>query len=426
MKVYLGLLMITLPMDWFGPTGALLREAGAKPAIPLMLAASLVLLATRFRAMVRSLPALTWRLLCMYFGIFLCGLFAFALNLIFGWSRFGGAKDPFTQFVAQAALFLLTPLLILGHGEIFRERRWSAYLLSFLPWAVAVHLLVLSLDVARVLHYDRIPLSLFRPGSEAVSMRVSGMFSEPSYFGTMAALYGVPLILLSPARGRRVHVALALLLFIGALYTGGKTVIPVALCGFLGYAWYGRIRLFTLRNLIVGTVLFLISAAVIIGRSALDVQGNLSSAMRFGSTLTSINAALAGYGLVGTGFGQFHFMFLQRFMPSFLLYSQEAIIQMASSAEHRTSTYNLFTRYLIETGLPGLLLFLASLRELYMQARKDQSTANLLGVLFTSASVGFLLTQEPYCYPPLILGAALILGAHHSISPPVTRRAREQ
>jgi hypothetical protein len=32
-----------------------------------------------------------------------CGLLAFALNLIFGWSRFGGAKDPLTQpsFVAN-------------------------------------------------------------------------------------------------------------------------------------------------------------------------------------------------------------------------------------------------------------------------------------------------------------------------------------
>ena len=156
---------------------------------------------------------------------------------------------------------------------------------------------------------------------------------------------------------------------------------------------------------------------IVVAQSALDVRENLSSAMRFGSTLTSINVAIAGYGIMGVGFGQFHFMFLRKFMPAFLLFSEEAVNQMASSAAHRTSTFNLFTRYLVETGLMGLFLFIAWLRDLCSFARDDRQVASLLGILLVSTSLGFLLTQEPYCYPPLMLGAALILGAHNQRPP---------
>jgi hypothetical protein len=399
-------------MDWFGPTGALLREAGAKPAIPLMVLASIVIFGARYGSIVTSLPVSSWRLVCRFFGIFACGVMAFVLNLIFDWSRFGEAKNPVTQFITQAALFLLTPLLIAMHAELFRNRRWSSYIVSLIPWAAGIHLVVVALDVIGAFRFDRLPLSMFRTGSEAASMRVAGMFSEPSYFGTMAALYGIPLLFASPAHSRRRNVALALLLFAAALYTGGKTVVPVAICGFLGFSWYSKTRFFTLRNVIIGLVVASVTIGVVISRSALNVQDNLSSAMRFGSTLTSINAALAGYGILGVGFGQFHFMFLQKYMPNFLLISEEAISQMASTADHRASTYNLFTRYLIETGVTGLLLFLASWRDLYKIARNDRNLASLTGVLLISTSLGFLFTQDPYCYPPLIFGAAMILGAH--------------
>jgi hypothetical protein len=47
-------------MDWFGPTGALLREAGAKPAIPLMVLASIVIFGARYGRIVTSLPVGAW------------------------------------------------------------------------------------------------------------------------------------------------------------------------------------------------------------------------------------------------------------------------------------------------------------------------------------------------------------------------------
>lgn len=413
-KVYLWLLLVSLPMDWFGPTGALLREAGAKPAVPLMMSAALAVAFARRQNLVKALPLASWLHVSRFFWILLCGLVAFVLNLVFRWSQFGGGKNPVTQFLSQAALFVLTPLLIVVHAELFRDRRWPEYMVQILPWVVLLHLLALALELIGVFRYDHLPLSLFRTGSEAVGMRTAGLFSEPSYFATMAALYGVPLLLVPRLRGVGRCRAIALLLFAAALYTGGKTVIPVTLFSVIGFVWYSRTRLFTLRNLGVVLVGVVVAATIIVSQSALDVRDNLSSAMRFGSTLTSVNVALAGYGITGVGFGQFHFLYQKSFMPSFLLFSEEALLQLASSAEHRTSTYNIFTRYLVETGVTGLLLFLLALRHLFVTASRDRQLASLLGVLLLSASIGFLLTQEPYCYPPLILGAALILGVHHS------------
>jgi hypothetical protein len=411
-RLYLWLLLLTLPMDWFGPTGTLLREGGAKPAIPLMLLASIVAFCAWPQRFTRDVPLPSLRILSAFALVFVLGWFSFTLNLLMGWSRFDANKTPLAQFVTQALLFLATPVIVFAHGEIFRDRQWSSYAIELIPWAAAIHLGVVGLEFAGVLHYNRLPLSLFRTGYEANSMRLSGMTSEPSYFGTLAALYALPMLLASP--GERTHWIsrlLALLLLVSALAAGGKTVLPVSLCGLLAYAWYARVRIFSLRNLSIA-LLATTCAGVFVARTAVfDVRDNLSSAMRFGSTLTSINVALAGYGLTGVGFGQFHFLFQQRFMPRFLLFSQEALTQMATTAEHRTSTFNLFTRYWVETGIAGLAIFLGVLVYLFRMARRNPGQRTLVGVLTLGSSLGFLLTQEPYCYPPLIFAASLILAA---------------
>jgi hypothetical protein len=415
-RVYLWLLIVALPMDWFGPTGSLLREGGAKPAIPLMFLASLIAFLAWPQRFSRRIPLASLRVLSAFALIFVCGLLAFSINLIMGWSRFDASKTPSTQFITQAALFLLTPLLIVAHAAFLRDRNWSSYLIGLIPWAAAIHLSVAGLEFASLFHYDRLPLSLFRTGYEANSMRLSGMTSEPSYFGTLAALYGLPLILALPPKRRWLHRTLAALLLIFALTAGGKTVLPVGLCGLLAYAWYARLKIFSPRNVTIALLVAAFAIVFLARTSPFDVRENLSSAMRFGSTLTSLNVALAGYGITGVGFGQFHFMFLERFMPHFLLFSPEAVAQMASTADHRTSTYNLFTRYGVETGITGLALFLAFLAYLFRLARRTPSQPALVGILMLGASLGFLLTQEPYCYPPLILAASLILAAQRDRS----------
>ncbi|QHN04325.1 hypothetical protein FTO74_13850 [Granulicella sp. WH15] len=417
-KFYLFLLVFVIPMDWFQPTGLLFREGGAKPAIPLMILGSIVIIGARWRQFIYALPSSSLRVLYVFGGIFVCGTGAFVLNLVFGWSRFGATKDPVTQFVTQAMLFLVTPFIIVAHADLFAGRRWSAFVMNVIPWAALVHLAAAVFQVIGLLQPDRMPLELFRNGTEEFNSRVAGLLSEPSYFGTMAALYGIPLLLAYPTGRKRRYILLAFLLFAMSLYGGGKTVVPVTICGFLGFMWYSRARILTLRNIIVLLVVATISAIVVVQNAALNVQDNLSTAMRFGSTATSLNAAFAGYGILGVGFGQFHFMFLERFMPTFLLFSQEAVDQMSSAAEHRASTFNIFTRYLIETGVCGLLLFFAFLQSQFRMAREDQRSGSLLGILLISVSLGFLLTQEPYCYPPIMLGASLVLGSHNEVRRP--------
>jgi hypothetical protein len=411
MRLYLLLLIVALPVDWFGPTGLLLREGGAKPAIPLMIAVALITLMFWDQQLWTDLPWPSRHVLWLFGLIFVCGLTGFCVNLAMGWSRFDASKSPLTQFVTQAGLFLLAPVLIVTHTQILRDRHWSSYAIELIPWAAALHLGVAALEFVGIFHYDRLPLSLFRTGYEANSMRLSGMTSEPSYFGTMAALYALPLLFAFPGKLRWLYRMLAALLFLFALTAGGKTVLPVGLCGLLAYAWYARLRIFSLRNVSMTLLVAMLAVLFLAKTSPFDVRENLSSAMRFGSTLTSLNVALAGYGITGVGFGQFHFMFQERFMPSFLLYSPEALAQMASTAYHRTSTYNLFTRYWVETGVIGLGLFLTFLVYLFRLARREPSRRTLVGVLMLGSSLGFLLTQEPYCYPPLIFAASLILAA---------------
>jgi hypothetical protein len=412
MRVYLWLLVLALPIDWFSPTGALLREGGAKPAIPLMFLASVITFFAWPQRFSHRMPLASLRVLIAFALIFLCGLLGFSINLAMGWSRFDASKTPSTQFITQAALFLLTPILIAAHAEILRDRDWSSYAIALIPWAASIHLSVAALQLSGILQYNRLPLSLFRTGYEANDMRLSGLTSEPSYFGTMAALYGLPLILALPHKRRWLHRTLAALLLLFALAAGGKTVLPVGLCGLLAYAWYAKLKIFSPRNVAIALLVAAFAIVFLAKTSPFDVRENLSSAMRFGSTLTSINVALAGYGITGVGFGQFHFMFLERFMPHFLLFSPEAAAQMASTADHRTSTYNLFTRYWVETGVAGLALFLGLLAYLFRLARQQPNQRTLVGVLTLGSSLGFLLTQEPYCYPPLIFAASLILAQH--------------
>ena len=98
----------------------------------------------------------------------------------------------------------------------------------------------------------------------------------------------------------------------------------------------------------------------------------------------------------------------------FLMFSQEALNQMDPSSPGRASTYNLFTRFLVEGGLAALVLFVVILvRGLHRAARNDAEDS-LFARLLTLGSLGFLLTQDTYFYPPLCLGLALCYSFHGS------------
>jgi hypothetical protein len=140
----------------------------------------------------------------------------------------------------------------------------------------------------------------------------------------------------------------------------------------------------------------------------LDVQANLSSAMRIGSTLLAVNAAASGYGLLGIGFGQFHFVYSPKFAPTFLLYVPEAGFFFQHWMNARASTYNLPVRYLVEDGVIGLLLFLVLVWLVVRNGRAFNDLWHQLGAVFAGTSLGFLLTQDNYFFPAFVCGAAIL------------------
>jgi hypothetical protein len=422
LQCYLLLLVITLPMDWFAWTGALMREAGARPAIPLMTLASIYIFFTQRRPLAVRIPKETYRVLLVFAVIALCGLAAFVLNLTFSWSYFGGSKDPIFQAAAQMALYLLACFILAAHASLLSRKSIRDKLMSYIPVAAAIHFGGMLLEEFRVLHPTQFPLSIFRiSNADAIGdnvNRVAGFFSEPAYFGTMAAIYGLPLLLI-PTRGRKnrwFHVILATALFISAFWLGAKTVIPVSACGYVAFLWQTRTPAFTPKRILAISLVGVASLFLITSTAALDVRDNLSTTMRLGTTVTALNVAKAGYGITGLGFGQFHFMYKPEYGPPYLFLSQEAAAQAQTGAEQRASTYNLFVRYLVETGVVGFGCWLYLLARFSRLARAFHNDSMAFGALTMGSALGFLLTQDPYCFPPLILGMAFILASHNDLS----------
>ena len=410
-RLYLFLVLLLLPVDYFLPTAFLFREGGAKPAIPLLVIGSLYLLCSRWKIFFSKLDLPSFRTGQVFFGVSVAGVLALVINLFCGWSYFGGGKDPLEQALSQAALFVLLPVIAITHGDLLSSAEHVAALVQLLPCVVAIHLLCIGLEAAGVLQSNILPLSLFRTPDVSFGKQPSGLMTEPSYVGVMAASYGLALLQMGTKETRVRRVLLGLTALGAAFAIGGKTVVPALVAGVLAFLWQVRAKVFSRKSAAVFVTVLVASAYLVNTSSALDVDVNLSTAMRLGSTVLAWRAANAGYGLTGVGFGQFHFFYRPEFAPVFLTYSGEAAEQFSRSVMNRASTYNLFVRFLIETGVMGLTAFLGLLAYLLRLARKSMSPGAQFGTILFGSSLGFLLTQDPYCYPPLALGMALILGS---------------
>lgn len=416
-KLYILLIFLLLPTDWFSPTGLTLREFGAKPAAPLLVLGGMAILFSRpFSSFQLNRPTRNAGL--MLISVLVFGSLAFLVNLNLSWSSFDRTKNPMTQFVAQLALFAVFIFATITNAQLFRLKSRRDFVLSIIPIAILFHIAFFLLEATGILSNEHGFLSLFR-GEAAYDMgrRPTGLMTEPSYFGTFAALYGFPLLVIPTERHKVKLKLLVLVLFTIAMLIRAKTVVPVIVIEFVALFWYQGKSAIRWRYLIFTVGLAAMSAFLIISNAALDLQENLSSVMRIGSTQLALNVAKSGYGLTGIGFGQFHFFFQKRFAPSYMLLSPEAYDQMSSSADQRASTYNLFARVLVETGVLGLLAFLAMLYQTFRSVRKDPQPSTLFAVLFGAGSLGFLITQDPYLYPPLVVALAIILGRTADSSP---------
>jgi hypothetical protein len=405
LKVLVVLLVFLLPTDWFEFTGTLLREAGAKPAIPLgalIACISLGLFARSCRY--RAEENLVTKMLA---AVIYLGCLAFFINLLLGWSRFTYARSPFAQFASQSSLLILFAFTVRGLMHLMSRAEIRRTVVKSLPWVATLHLMVFLLEAVGFLDDSGGWLLWFRTDGGAIE-RPTGLTSEPSYFGTLAALIGTPLILMKgPLPIVRFLIAIALIG--GAIFINAKTLFVVVFFQLVLLAVYGK-RIISTRWILA--LLFPICALgvwVVLSTQAANVVENLSSAMRLGSNLLALNAALTGYGFTGVGIGQFHFFYTEEFAPAFLMLSHEAAAQMELTTDLRASTFNLFLRLFIETGVAGLAAFVWLLHRALKLAGQSDDAGAKLGLLLTGGSIGFLMTQDTYFYPPLAIGLALAL-----------------
>lgn len=395
------LILLLLPIDWFAPTGNLFRELGAKPAILVLV----VIAVTAFSTSTLTNNKIP-RTICLEFSLILfLSTIGFSINFFINTSHFNYFKNPIVQLFAQSSIFMLFFFAIIFITKYCKNTNRRLRFAQLLPWATGVHLTVYLLQSIGLLDDHENWLSMFRNDGRIIE-RATGLMSEPSYYGTFAALFGMPLLLMKYFNSR-ISKAVGLAVLLSALVINAKTMFIVIAFQLFIFNYF--IGFDTKKASFWLVIILIIVAAFIVNESQrpLDIENNLSGIMRLGSSVLGLNVALDGNGLIGVGIGQFHFYYRREFSPAFLLISDEAQAQFQITAEHRASTYNLFIRLLVETGFIGLILFVDIIRRALKNAEASADTATQFGVLLISGSVGFLMTQDTYFYPPLALGLAL-------------------
>lgn len=419
--VALMCMLFLMPIDWFSGTGLLFREAGAKP-MSLFSVGWLLLLWLMGRNVWAARVNSRIPLQLTMTGIVLWGGFAFFIGTLTLPPMPTSDRSTVTQFFSQTAMLLLFMAVLQSQIYLFQSDRLRAHVLVFLPWAASAHLLLFLAEAVGIFRPDAPGLLVWFRGDFGLIERASGLMSEPSYFGTFAALYAVPLLLFG-GQHPRFNRLLAVVMLACAFLVQGKTmflVLGAQLMYLLGAMQKSR----NLRWAIWLTMAVVVPAGIYINATAasLDLEENLSSIMRIGSNVLAWRVATAGYGLLGVGTGQFHFFYVPHFAPDFLFLSQEALDQMSGISDGRASTFNWPLRLVVETGLPGLLLATSLLIRLFVSQRRSTDTATQIGLCFVAGSLGFLMTQDSYSLPSLAFGLALAMTGPNPLASTPTPR----
>lgn len=393
-----------MPIDWFLYGAQFLREFGSKPAslvIIIFAAASILSKARLFanKVLYVTLGATTVLLATGILGYLLTEPEPSGLQ----------GRSPDFQLYAQAALLLASGLLTALLMNVLRQRRLDQRILPALELAVTVHLLFFAAEFLWGSSILGSFYSLFRSGGLLIE-RPSGLMSEPSHFGTFAALFGTPLILGNHKRSCR-PILVGYTALICAVVISAKTTFVVLLFQAAYFFAFRMHRKLELKRWLPLLVLGLVcGSALLVKTSALETDVNMSSAMRLGSSHLSLNVIRSEVGFFGIGLGQFHFYYRPEYAPGYLLASSEAATQFAGLADFRASTFNLPLRILVETGIAGFSVFVAFIFYVASKTTEWTGNSNFLASYVFAGSLGFLMTQDTYFYPPWIFAVAL-LGA---------------
>ena len=400
------LMLMALPIDWFQLSGEVFREVGAKPAILFL---SLIALITLIRSPFAGLRLVTSPVILLEsLTILILGFAAFSISVLSGGVSFNYQKDPVTQFIAQSAILGLFFFASIYLGKYFSISNRRLLITKILPWVAGLHFAIFLLENFEFIDDHVGWLLMFRTDGGAID-RATGLMSEPSYYGAFTALFGMPLLLMNYFRKYRYRI-LGILLLFSAYLINSKTMVMVIFFQIFFYALFFKKTISKIKLTFILLVFVAGSISMITTQKALTLQENLSSVNRLGSSLLGLNLALNGYGLTGVGIGQFHFYYKEKYAPDFLFYSEEAQEQFRPTTKSRASTYNFYIRLLAETGFIGLLLFLDIIRRALKNTHTCKDPATQFGVLLLAGSLGFLMTQDTYFYPPLVLALALLFS----------------
>ena len=289
---------------------------------------------------------------------------------------------------------------------LFGDIALRQLVMDILPLATCLHLLFYALEGLQIFnHGDPGILALFR-NEQGLIERPSGLMSEPSYYGTFAAMYATPLILFGGKR-KNLNRILAIALLITALLINAKTMFIVLGAQLLYLATARKSPVMKAMFVVVIAIVVLGGGYLMTNGATLSFDENLSSIMRLGSNMLALNVATEGYGLIGVGTGQFHFMYRPEYAPDYLFLSQEALDQMYGLSGSRASTFNFPLRLLVESGLPGLILAGLMFLRVFWSLRRTTDPITQTGLCFLAGSLGFLMTQDSYSLPSLAFGLAL-------------------
>lgn len=401
-KIVLFLLIFLIPIDWFAPTGNLLAEAGSKPSNVFFILAFLFTLIFH-RNFLKKINA---SIINSALIILTLSIFGMLINISNGWSDFNYYKNPLVQFFNQS-LMLIVFFLSIATVSYILEQSKNYNILNFVTIAAFLHLAIFMAEFSNLISDKNSWLTYFRVDEGAIE-RATGLMSEPSYFGTAAALLGFPLIFINDSfRYKYIRILIGLTLIIFSFIVNAKTILLVLLFQTLIFLLYRKISIKIYAFLLIGTFF---AYNLIASTQVLNTEENISSAIRLGSSHLALNVILNGYGITGIGIGQFHYFYLPEYAPSYLTSFSGAYEYFGSDIQSRASTYNIFLRFFIETGFLGLFIFINFIKNQINFAMKNKTINSEIGLYLIAGSIGFLMTQDTYSYPPLILGLALVLS----------------
>ena len=363
-----------------------LRELGARPFFLVFLVATAILL-QRKKLLIDFKALLGFGTICF---VSLLGFLFFGASL----TPFGD-KAPFTQFVAHAILFLL------GFSPIFlkfRSKLSERTLIKAAVTAMALHGVFLAIDELAILTDSTRPFESSFLGSIGRTFP-TGLFSEPSY---VAAYLGV-LLPVSFYRARLMAIILCSTIACALFYIGDvRSFFVIFAAGMFalilvrwGLSW---------KALLAAAFLGLLVAVAATALNLLTVEESLSSAYRFGNTLSYLDHAISHNLLIGDGFGSSHFLYPRLNFPAFIYLSPE-FNDMLGGSGNRVPVFNLWVRLFIEVGVIATFILLAWFTRRFLAARLSD-----VATIFVVASFVCSMSADSYIYGMFTVALMLLFS----------------